>query len=82
MNGNHHLGHGNRQRLGPRLHFHPGNSEAQTKRVSFLIGSQLIGTAQIRCARVRHGNHTIYGNEVTFIDPHKGIHGDENNFCL
>ena len=81
-NGSRHLGHGNRQRLGHRLHLHPGNSGAQTKRVSVLIGSQLIGTAQIRCAKVRHGSHTTCGNEVIFIDPHKGIHGDENNVCL
>ena len=27
------------------------------------------------------GNHTIHDNEVIFIDPHKGIHGNENNVC-
>ena len=29
-----------------------------------------------------HGRETSRGNEVTFIDPHKGIHDDENNVCL
>ena len=65
------------------LHLHPdllpGENGAQTKRVSVLIGSQLIGTAEINFARLRHGSHTPCGNEVIFIDPHKGIHDDENN---
>ena len=47
-----------------------------------LIGNQLIGTAQIKRVRLRHGSNTSYGNEVIFIAPHKGIHGDENNVCL
>ena len=84
---------------GPRLPPHLGNSGAQAKRVSVLIGnrkligiaqtrrvnvligSQPIGTTQKR-ARLRHGRHTTHGNEVIFIDPLKGIHGDENHVCL
>ena len=38
--GNHHFGHGNSQRLGPRLHLHSGEIGAQTKRVSVLIGNR------------------------------------------
>ena len=38
-NGNHHLGHGNNQRPGLRLHLLPGKNGAQTKRVSVLIGN-------------------------------------------
>ena len=55
---------------------------AETRHVSIPIGSQLIGTAQTKCVRLRHGSHTSRGNEVIFIDPHKGIHDDENNSCL
>ena len=52
-------------------------------RVSVLIGSQLIGTVEIKRARTLHGSHISLGNEVIFIDPHnKGINGDENNVCL
>ena len=80
--GNHHPGHGNRQRLGPRLHLGPGHSGTQNKRTSVLVSSQLTGTAQIKRARLRHGSRTFYGHEVIFVDPHKGIHGDENNVCL
>ena len=49
--------------------------------MSAAIGSQLIGTAQIKRVRLRHGSHTVRGNEVIFTDPHKGIHGDENSVC-
>ena len=38
--GNHHFGHGNSQRLVPRLHLHSGEIGAQTKRVSVLIGNR------------------------------------------
>ena len=38
--GNHHFGHGNSQRLLPRLHLHSGEIGAQTKRVSVLIGNR------------------------------------------
>ena len=69
-NGNHHLGHGNNQRRGLRLHLLPGKNGAQTKRVSFLIGNdQTIGTAQIKRVGVLdrdrrvHGRHNSYGNE-------------------
>ena len=57
--GNHHHGHGNCQRHGPRLHLHPVNSGTQSKPTSVLIGSQLIGTAQIKRARLRHGSRTF-----------------------
>ena len=33
------------------------------KRVSVLIGSQLIGTAQMKRARLRHGRHRSHGSE-------------------
>ena len=36
----------------------------QTRRVSVPIDSQVIGTVQIKRVRLRHGSHTIYGNEV------------------
>ena len=58
-----------------------GQSGAQTKRESVLIGSQLIGTAQIKHIKTPHGSHISPRNEVTFMDPHKGVHGDENNVC-
>ena len=72
-------------RPGPGLlhpHLLPAENGTQIKRVSVLIGSQLIGTAQIKCAKPRHSSHTTHGNEVIFIDPHKVIHDDENNVCL
>ena len=71
--------------LGPGLihpHLLPGENGAQTKRVSVLIGNQLIGKARIKRARILHGSHVSLGNEVIFIDPYKGIHGDENNLYL
>ena len=55
---------------------------AQTRHASVPIGSELLGTAQIKRVRLRHGSRTIHGNDVNFIDAHKGIHGDENNVCL
>ena len=57
-------------------------NSSEKRRASVPIGSLLIGTDQIKCVRLRHGSHAIYGKEVIFIDPHKGIHGDENNVCL
>ena len=69
---------------GPGLHPHLLLREngAQTRYASVLIGSQLIGTAQIKRARLRHGSRTTHGNEVIFIDPHNCIHDDEKNVCL
>ena len=71
---------------GPGLlhpHLLPGKNGAQTKQVRVLIGSQLIGTAQIKRAEILHGSHISLGNEVIYIDPlNKGNHGDENNVCL
>ena len=70
---------------GPGLlhpHLLPGKNGAQTRHVSVLIGSQLIGTAQTKCVRLRHGSHNSHGNEIRFIEPHKGIHDDENNVCV
>ena len=69
-------------RPGPgQLHPHllPGKNGVQTRHMSVLIGSQLIGTAQTKCERLRHGSQTSRGNEVIFIDPRKGIHDDENH---
>ena len=62
-----------------QLHPHllPGKNGAQTRLVSVVIGSQLIGTAQTKCV-----SHTSHGNEVFFTDPCKGIHDDENNVCV
>ena len=67
-----------------RVHPHllPGKNGAQTRHVNVLIGIQLIGTAQTKGVSLRHGSHISYGNEVIFIDPHKGIHNDENHVCL
>ena len=61
---------------------HQPIGRAQTRRVSVLIGSQLIWTAQTKRVRLRHDSHTTHDNEVIFIDPHKDIHDDENNVCL
>ena len=36
----------------------------------------------IRSAQLRHGTRILCGNAVVFIDPHKGIHGSENNVIL
>ena len=47
----------------------PGENGAQTRHMS-------------KRARLRHGSRTSRGNVVIFIDPHKGIHDDENNVCL
>ena len=63
--------------LHPNPHLLPGKNGAQTRHVSVSIGSQLIGTAQTKCVRLRHGSHTFRGHEVIFIDPHKAIHDDE-----
>ena len=58
--GNQHPGHGNRKRHGPRRHLHPGNSGAQTKRVSVLIGKhQPIGLAQSKRVSVLNGRQLI-----------------------
>ena len=60
-----------------------GTNGAQTKRVRVLIGSQLIGTAQIKRAEILRGSLLSPGNEVIHIDPlNEGIHGDENDVCL
>ena len=70
---------------GPGL-LHPhlllGKNEAETRHVSVPIGSQLIGTAQTKCVRLRNGSHISRGNEVIFTDPYKSIHDDENNVCV
>ena len=51
--------------------------------MSVLIGNQLIGKAQIKRARIVHGNHISLGSEVIFVDPqNKGTHGDESNVCV
>ena len=50
--------------------------------MSVPIGSQLIGTAQTKCVRLRHGSHITHGNQGIFTDPHKGSHDDENNVCF
>ena len=58
---------------------------AQTKRVSVLIGSQLIGTAQMKRARLRQAVTSLMAvkNEyLTYTDIYKGIYNDENNVCL
>ena len=44
------------------LHVLPGENGAQTRRVSVPIGSQLIGTAQMKRARLRHGSHRSHGS--------------------
>ena len=52
---------------GPGLlhpHLVPDKNGVQTRHMSKRI-------------RLRHGNHTSRGNEVIFIDPHKGTHDDE-----
>ena len=54
-----------------------GENGAHTKRVSVLIGSQLIGTVQIKRAITLHGSHISPSGGVLFVDPSKGIHGDE-----
>ena len=58
---------------------------AQTKGVSVPINSQLIGTAQMKRARLRHGSHRSHSHEneyLTYEDIHKVIHDDKNNVCL
>ena len=65
-NGSHHLGHGNNQWLGLRLHLHLGNSGARTKRANVLIGNrQPIGSARTNCASVLSGNHQLIGTAQT-----------------
>ena len=46
------------------------------------IGKRMIGTIKKKCTRLRYGSHISRGNEIIFIDPHKGIRDDENNVCL
>ena len=49
---------------------------------AFWWAVQLIGKAQIKHARIRHGSYISLGNEVIFMYPLKGIHDDENNVCF
>ena len=58
------------------------SSHSREKSLSVLIGSQLIETAQLKRVWLLHGSHTSLDNEVIFLDPYRGIHGDENNVCL
>ena len=51
-NGHHHLGHGNGERPGLRLHLLPGADGAQTRRVSVLD-----------CDHRVHGSHRFSGGE-------------------
>ena len=49
--------------LGSRLHLHPGNSGARTKRVSVLMGNhQPIGAAQTKRVSVLDGDHQVPGS--------------------
>ena len=70
--GRHHLDHGtNHHLLGnngvrtKRVSVPNGRpiGVAQAKRVSVTIGSQMIGTAQMKSARLRHGSHRSHGSE-------------------
>ena len=64
--GNHHLGHGNNQWPGLRLHLHPGNSGARTKRMSVLIGNhQPTGAAQTKRVSVLDGDHRVPGSRLS-----------------
>ena len=69
------------------------NGVAQTKRVSVPIGSQLIGTAQMKRARLRHGSHCSHGNwnrSLKTVEEDQGdiseeVHQDEDGlhaWCL
>ena len=51
------------QRVSVLICNHQPIGVAQTKRVSVPIGSQLIGTAQMKRARLRHGSHRSHGSE-------------------
>ena len=51
------------QRVSVLICNHQPIGVAQTKRVSVPIGSQLIGTAQMKRARPRHGSHRSHGSE-------------------
>ena len=66
-----------------QLHPHllPGKNGAQTTHVSVLIGSQLIGTAQTKCVRLRYDSHTSHGNEVIFTDRYKCTTTKTTSFC-
>ena len=50
-------------------------------RVCIPIGSELIATAQMKRARLRHGSHRSHGSElneyIIYEDIYKGIHDDE-----
>ena len=65
---------------------HQPTGVAHTQLVCVPIGSQLIGTAQMKRARLRHGNHQSHGSEeneyIIYEDIYKDIHDDENNVCL
>ena len=50
--------------------------EPRRNAVNVLIGNQLIGKSQIKRVKILHGSHISLGNEVIFIDPYKGIQGD------
>ena len=54
-----------------------GKNGAQTRHMSVLIGR-----AQTKQVGLRHGSHTSRGNEIIFIDPHQGVHDDENHDFL
>ena len=57
------------QRVSVLIGNHQPIGVAQTKRVSVPIGSQLIGTAQMKCARLRHGSHRSHGSEEWATSP-------------
>ena len=56
-------GSSNEKRVSVLIGNHQPIGVAQTKRVSVPIGSQLIGTAQMKRARLRHDNHRSHGSE-------------------
>ena len=58
------------------LHLLPGENGDQTRRVSVPIGSQLIGTAQLKREGLVKSEYLIYE------DVYNGIHDDENNVCV
>ena len=81
----HHLGHGNNQWPGLRLHLHPGNRGARTKRASVLIGNhEPIGATQtnrvsvLDCDRRVPGSHHSYGSEEW--SPHLQGHLQEHSW--
>ena len=69
------------ERVSVPIGTHQPTGTAQKRRASVPIGSQPVEKAEIKRVRLRNGSHTVHGNEVIFTDPHKGIHGDEINFC-